>query len=484
MFQPNQTPSIVSSNSETASLSQTTSAAGKAKWTSHEDEILQSFVAQYNEKNWSEIATHLPGKTVLQCMHRWTKIIKPSIVKGAWTPEEDEKLVQWVETYGPNNWAQASKVIQGRSGKQCRERWNNSLKPDVKKGEWTRDEDEIIYDCYLKFGTCWSKMAKGLHGRSENSIKNRFYSTIRKINLDKKKAENNLKQRNTKKPNSYLYEMLLHSKIANEGSPETTAHESYTSGQFPTATQTSNVQDANTFTLDEYFSDEVYNTSSNPATTHQEEDQQVSFATMWQVPNSKPEMFNNNNNGFDGNFMNSSLPNYHQASSEFSSYPNMMMAAPQQQDFQLQSQQENAKLFDDMSEAVKNAEKSQEENVNSLFEVLGDLSHQPENAGHSQKLTEIYTKMDSLENLLKGILSEFKTTEVNTNEYAFIKQNEHYAEGFAPMNQQQQYPSDSFYQYQNCQKKNKVHLSFAKEEEMRALHLPCSRRNLQVFASP
>ena len=87
----------------------------------------------------------MEGRTAIQCLHRWTKILKPGLVKGPWTREEDQKLVDWVKTEGPTKWAQASLVIEGRSGKQCRERWFNNLSPQVKKGNWTVEEDDIIF---------------------------------------------------------------------------------------------------------------------------------------------------------------------------------------------------------------------------------------------------------------------------------------------------------------------------------------------------
>jgi hypothetical protein len=62
------------------------------------------------------------------------------------------------------------------------------LSPDVIIGNWTEEEDNTIFTGYLEFGSCWSKISKLLTGRTENSVKNRFYSTIRKIFSDGKKG--------------------------------------------------------------------------------------------------------------------------------------------------------------------------------------------------------------------------------------------------------------------------------------------------------
>lgn len=151
------------------------------KWTPEEDELLRKYVATYSEKQWKKVSEHILGRTPIQCLHRWTKILKPGLVKGPWTPDEDQKLLAWVKQEGPGKWAQASNLIPGRSGKQCRERWFNNLNPDVKKGNWSVIEDELIFKLYQKYGSSWSKIAKYIPGRTENSIKNRFYSTLRKL---------------------------------------------------------------------------------------------------------------------------------------------------------------------------------------------------------------------------------------------------------------------------------------------------------------
>ena len=157
------------------------------KWTAEEDSLLHIYVPKYGEKSWRKISQHIPGRTSIQCLHRWSKILKPGLVKGPWTAEEDEKLKVWVSREGATKWAQASGFINGRSGKQCRERWFNTLNPNVKKGNWSQEEDKVIFDLYQKYGSSWSKIARFIPGRTENAIKNRFYSTVRKLASDKKK---------------------------------------------------------------------------------------------------------------------------------------------------------------------------------------------------------------------------------------------------------------------------------------------------------
>ena len=69
----------------------------------------------------------------MQCLHRWQKVLNPSLVKGPWTPEEDAKVVQLVNEYGPKKWSLIAAHLPGRIGKQCRERWHNHLNPHIRK---------------------------------------------------------------------------------------------------------------------------------------------------------------------------------------------------------------------------------------------------------------------------------------------------------------------------------------------------------------
>lgn len=144
-------------------------------------------MAYFGESEWKQISRHVGGRSPIQCLHRWTKKLKPGLVQGSWTSEEDEKLRAWVKENGAAGWGECSKeAIPGRSGKQCRERWMNALCPKLKKGGWTSAEDELIFQLYRQLGSSWSKIAKSVPGRTENSVKNRFYSTLRKIVRAKK----------------------------------------------------------------------------------------------------------------------------------------------------------------------------------------------------------------------------------------------------------------------------------------------------------
>nr|QSD99677.1 MYB family transcription factor [Melilotus albus] len=93
--------------------------------------------------------------------------------KGQWSKEEDELLKAYVTKYGEKNWNTVSKNAGlNRDGKSCRFRWCNHLHPKVKKGSFSKEEEEKVLQLYTKFGGLWSKMAAEFPGRTDNAIKN------------------------------------------------------------------------------------------------------------------------------------------------------------------------------------------------------------------------------------------------------------------------------------------------------------------------
>ncbi|XP_073012097.1 myb-related protein Hv1-like [Typha latifolia] len=101
--------------------------------------------------------------------------------KGAWTKEEDDRLVAYIRAHGEGCWRSLPKAAGLlRCGKSCRLRWINYLRPDLKRGNFTEEEDELIIKLHSLLGNKWSLIAGRLPGRTDNEIKNYWNTHIRR----------------------------------------------------------------------------------------------------------------------------------------------------------------------------------------------------------------------------------------------------------------------------------------------------------------
>lgn len=112
-------------------------------------------------------------------------------LRKLFTKEEDEKIKKLVKIFGTRHWDLISQFIDGRTAKQCRDRYSNYLIPDYFQGEWSFEEDSLLIKLFNENGAKWSTIQKSFPNRSANSIKNRWHYFLRRKNNSKKNLKIN-----------------------------------------------------------------------------------------------------------------------------------------------------------------------------------------------------------------------------------------------------------------------------------------------------
>ncbi|KAF8625239.1 hypothetical protein AX17_006905 [Amanita inopinata Kibby_2008] len=160
----------------------------RRSWTSREDQLLREAVEKEDPENpnpskWHAIAKHVPNRTNKDCRKRWFAKMASDVVKGGWSPEEDERLVRGIKTYG-TRWSQVASIVQTRNSDQCAKRWTDTLNPAIDRTMWTPESDEMLLKAVNEHGKVWTKIVKTYFpGRTGLSAKNR-YNSITRFNSD------------------------------------------------------------------------------------------------------------------------------------------------------------------------------------------------------------------------------------------------------------------------------------------------------------
>ncbi|CAI9302579.1 unnamed protein product [Lactuca saligna] len=167
---------------------------------------------------------------------------KNGIKKGAWSEEEDNQLRAYVQRYGHWNWRELPKYAGlARCGKSCRLRWMNYLRPTVKRGNFSKEEEDLIDKYHREMGNKWSAIAAKLPGRSDNEIKNHWHTHLKKRtskhnqDFSKKEESSSIEQimQFTSQPPSFISnESIASHRLSNESlvservSDDTSSHSS------------------------------------------------------------------------------------------------------------------------------------------------------------------------------------------------------------------------------------------------------------------
>ncbi len=149
---------------------------GRRRWLPEDDALLARLVdtgayrhCETGKTNWKAISAQFEGKSGQQCKQRFDAL-KEGLIKGKWTEEEDQRLREAIARHG-TKWIIVARLVPGRTGKQCRDRYLSRLNPVIKLGDWTPEEEEVCIAAYRAYGNKWVTIQKLLPRRACYSIK-------------------------------------------------------------------------------------------------------------------------------------------------------------------------------------------------------------------------------------------------------------------------------------------------------------------------
>ncbi|XP_018419565.1 PREDICTED: snRNA-activating protein complex subunit 4 [Nanorana parkeri] len=181
----------------------------RSEFTKEEDEMLTHFVQRMRVGEhipYNKIYYFMEGRDGLQLLYRWTKCLDPSLRKGPWSKEEDEMLLKAVAKHGEKDWYKIRFEVPGRSDVQCRERYLKGLHKDVKKGKWSLEEKEKLLELTSKYGVGhWAQVSKELPHRTGSQCLSKWkhitgYFTRRRLRLKQMTPEMPPKLKTSQKP--------------------------------------------------------------------------------------------------------------------------------------------------------------------------------------------------------------------------------------------------------------------------------------------
>lgn len=136
-------------------------------------------VATVCSQEWNAIAHNFlkDSRTGTQCATHWKMVLKPSLLKGVWSQEEDSVICDCVAR-GVTDWSEIASFLSKRKAKHCRERWTNHLDPSISKDEWSPAEEAQLLSAVEAHGTNWIHIARLLPGRSESVVQEHWNAIV------------------------------------------------------------------------------------------------------------------------------------------------------------------------------------------------------------------------------------------------------------------------------------------------------------------
>ncbi|XP_028856350.1 snRNA-activating protein complex subunit 4-like [Denticeps clupeoides] len=158
----------------------------KRPWTKEEDKVLRYLVEKMRIGNfipYTQVSYFMANRDSAQVMYRWTMVLDPSLKKGPWSKEEDELLLKAIEKHGIPNWFRVKFEVPGRTDGQCRDRYLDCLCESVKKGVWDIEEEEMLRRAVARHGIGkWSKISSEVPGRTDSQCLQKW-KTLTKVTL-------------------------------------------------------------------------------------------------------------------------------------------------------------------------------------------------------------------------------------------------------------------------------------------------------------
>ncbi|KAM6930968.1 snRNA-activating protein complex subunit 4 [Xenentodon cancila] len=160
----------------------------KFSWSKEEVQQLKEVSRRHQENHWEEIAEELgTGRTGFMCLQMFQRFVSDSLKRGSWTPDEDALLRELVDKMRIGNfipYTQMSYFMEGREPGQLIYRWNQVLDPSLKKGLWSKEEDQLLLQAVAHLGEKWWKVRLEVPGRTDSACRDRYLDCL-KMDLKK-----------------------------------------------------------------------------------------------------------------------------------------------------------------------------------------------------------------------------------------------------------------------------------------------------------